>query len=84
MKPIHKFNNGNGATLCHSCTAIIDHYGLNNHLLCPKCQERAINLLKTIKEDAMMALDNTWDRSDNGFEVQLQLIDDFLNEINDD
>jgi hypothetical protein len=23
MKPIHKFNNGNGATLCHCCRTII-------------------------------------------------------------
>jgi GMP synthase (glutamine-hydrolysing) len=30
MKPIHKFNNGNGATLCNECNAIINEVrGIN-------------------------------------------------------
>lgn len=44
MKPIHKFNNGLGATLCGSCSVIINN-GLSEHLLCPRCQEMAVNLL---------------------------------------
>ncbi len=35
MEPIHKFNNGDGATLCNICnTIIID--GLTNDLYCNK------------------------------------------------
>lgn len=36
MKPKHKFNNGNGATLCNRCNVIITK-GLTKHLLCNKC-----------------------------------------------
>ena len=35
MKPIHKFNNGNGATLCNSCSKIIS-IGLTEELFCCK------------------------------------------------
>jgi hypothetical protein len=35
MKPIHKFNNGNGATLCNSCSKIIS-IGLTDELFCGK------------------------------------------------
>ena len=33
MKPIHKFNGGNGATLCHKCNRIIS-IGLTDDLYC--------------------------------------------------
>ena len=33
MKPIHKFNGGRGATLCHQCSVII-HEGLTDDLYC--------------------------------------------------
>lgn len=46
MKPIHKFNNGNGATLCHVCRIIINGQGINDNLLCPSCQERVVYLLR--------------------------------------
>ena len=36
MKPIHKFNNGNGATLCHKCSAIIS-IGFTDDLYCKEC-----------------------------------------------
>jgi reverse gyrase len=36
MKPIHKFNNGNGATLCHKCNCIIS-IGFTNDLYCKEC-----------------------------------------------
>lgn len=45
MEPKHKFNSGMGATLCHNCSVIINT-GLSEHLLCPKCQESALELLK--------------------------------------
>ena len=44
IKPIHKFNNGNGATLCKSCSVIITT-AITQDLLCPECQEKALKLL---------------------------------------
>jgi hypothetical protein len=35
IKPIHKFNNGNGATLCNCCSKIIAT-GLTKDLYCSK------------------------------------------------
>ncbi len=36
MKPIHKYNNGKGATLCHKCRDIIIER-ITDRLYCPKC-----------------------------------------------
>ena len=36
MKPIHNFNNGNGATLCHKCNCIIS-IGFTDDLYCKEC-----------------------------------------------
>jgi hypothetical protein len=33
LKPIHKYNNGMGATLCHECSVII-HTGFTDDLYC--------------------------------------------------
>lgn len=35
-KPIHKYNNGIGATLCHGCGVVISE-GLTRDLRCEKC-----------------------------------------------
>jgi hypothetical protein len=40
MKPIHKFNGGKGATLCHTCHVTIS-VGLTNDLYCKKCNTMA-------------------------------------------
>jgi hypothetical protein len=37
IKPIHKFNNGEGATLCYSCHNIIN-LGWSDKVLCNKCK----------------------------------------------
>jgi hypothetical protein len=37
IKPIHKYNGGNGATLCHSCRTIIN-IGFSEELYCEKCK----------------------------------------------
>ena len=36
-KPIHKYNNGIGATLCHDCGVIISE-GLTKDMKCEKCK----------------------------------------------
>ena len=52
MKPIHKFNNGRGATLCHLCSVIITTGKLTNDLYCDRClndrnsTEKEFNKLK--------------------------------------
>jgi hypothetical protein len=42
MKPIHKFNNGNGAMLCNVCRTIISVGKPTNVLLCDKCHNERI------------------------------------------
>ena len=37
MKPIHKFNNGEGATICKSCHGTIN-LGWSDEVLCSKCK----------------------------------------------
>lgn len=44
MKPTHKLNGGDKATLCKVCRTIIDR-DFTDHLLCPNCQTEAIWLL---------------------------------------
>lgn len=44
--------------------------------------EKLIELALTLEEDAQMALDGTWDKSDDGFEDQVVLINQTLMEIN--
>jgi len=41
LKPIHKFNGGKGATLCHKCNIIIN-IGITNKLYCEECQNKLI------------------------------------------
>ena len=40
------------------------------------------NLLKCLRDDAVMALNDTWDRSDDGFKSQIELIDNFAKQFN--
>lgn len=49
-KPIHKFNNGNGATICSLCTAIITVGEPTNDLYCDKCLNRIVKLEKEFSE----------------------------------
>ncbi len=37
-QPIHKFNGGRGATLCHNCRVIITE-SLTKDLYCGKCKD---------------------------------------------
>lgn len=46
--------------------------------------EEAIEILKNIKLDAKMALDDRWDRSDDGFITQIEIIEEFLNSLEDE
>jgi hypothetical protein len=57
MKPIHKFNNGNGATICHLCRTIITVGKPTNDLYCDRClrervktDEEFINIIEQSKK----------------------------------
>lgn len=39
MKPIHKYNNGNGAMICNKCRTIISTGPKTDEVLCKKCKE---------------------------------------------
>jgi len=43
LRPIYKYNNGNGAQLCVKCSTIIHTGMMSRRLLCDKCRnnERA-------------------------------------------
>ena len=56
MKPIHKFNNGRGATLCNQCSVIITT-GLTDDLYCKECNDHRKKLLiEIMKEDEDLGL----------------------------
>ena len=42
---------------------------------------KAEKLIRTLKQDAKLALSGAWDKSDSGFEDQITLIDRFFDEI---
>jgi len=44
--------------------------------------DKAKKLLKTLRQDAKLALSGSWDKSDEGFEAQIHLIDQFFNDCN--
>jgi len=44
MKPIHKFNNGRGATLCHLCRTIITVGKPTNDLYCDRCPTERVKI----------------------------------------
>ena len=44
MKPIYKFNNGRGATLCHLCRTIITVGKPTNDLYCDRCLNERVKV----------------------------------------
>lgn len=68
MKPIHKFNNGQGATLCHQCNCIIS-LGYTDDLYCKECikerrKEAAEKLFPDYQQGSFIS---TQDRQREGF-----------------
>ena len=56
MKPIHKYNNGNGATLCNQCSRIVS-IGITDDLYCNSCNEHRKKILtQIIEEDETLGL----------------------------
>lgn len=43
--------------------------------------KEAIRLLKIVKQDAKLALSGRWNRGDDGFTAQIQLIESFFDKI---
>ena len=63
MEPIHKFNNGRGATLCHTCTVIITT-GLTKDLYCERCKPKEERIYS--EEDMQTA----WNSSEQNMRFQ--------------
>jgi hypothetical protein len=53
MKPIHKFNNGRGATICCKCSVIIS-LGHTDDLYCKDCRKEMLQDI--MKEDEALGL----------------------------
>jgi len=78
MEPIHKFNNGDGATLCNICNTIITPF-LTDELYCNK--HKTMNKDKTIaiqKELIDLLMSQVIDLS---MMSKIELGDDVLDEI---
>lgn len=66
MKPIYKFNNGRGATLCHLCRTIITVGDPTNDLYCDRClternySEKEFNRLKANLKIKDIAIHNSY------------------------
>jgi hypothetical protein len=43
------------------------------------CTTPVVDALITLQEDAFWALDDRWDRGDEGFQAQIDLVDNVLN-----
>ena len=75
MKPTHKLNGGDKATLCKVCRTIIDR-DFTDHLLCPNCQTEAINLVKEVKNS------DTWIKGLYSIDISTNTkIEELLNEL---
>lgn len=82
MKPIHKFNSSNKATLCKSCGKIIIE-NFTDDLLCANCQEKSIKLLKKI--DSIINLDGDEFTDGECIDMIFGLkLDNFLKQIDDE
>ena len=46
-----------------------------------KLHKDVIALLRILKKDAQMALNGEWDKSDEGFQCQIKVIDDILKQL---
>jgi hypothetical protein len=69
LKPIHKFNNGMGATLCNECYVIISE-GLTEELFCEKCKPKQETLEEVAENYSRITLNKNGLMSDkqvNGF-----------------
>jgi hypothetical protein len=53
MKPIHKFNNGVGATLCHQCNCIAS-LGYTDDLYCKWCIKHRKEFARLIEKDGVV------------------------------
>jgi hypothetical protein len=51
---------------------------------CANLMPEVIKILTSLKIDAEMALSDEWDRSDDGFEAQIEFIDKILNNFRDE
>jgi hypothetical protein len=82
------FYEQNGTPVC-GCGADMEY--MHTYVVRDQFTEELTNLLATLRQDAWMALADHWDRTDEGFDAQVELIEDFaekyklgIDEIYDD
>ena len=61
LKPIHKFNGGIGATLCHNCSVIINT-GLTDDLYCDECIKDYLKSEEFAKDFSDAVTRDTWEK----------------------
>lgn len=64
IKPIHKFNNGKGATLCNECSVIIIEK-LTDQLYCNKC--KPMEEEKDLYSKTMNELQEKWKENEKKY-----------------
>lgn len=57
MKPIHKYNNGNGAMLCNGCRTIISTGPKTEEVLCEECIKRIMTVEERLEKYNQEAVD---------------------------
>jgi len=57
MKPIHKYNNGNGAMLCNGCRTIISTGPKTEEVLCEECRKMVMTVQERLEKYNQEAVD---------------------------
>jgi hypothetical protein len=73
IKPIHKWNNGNLATLCHQCNCIIS-LGHTEELLCKNCSTNK-------RYYVLMEYEPSWMWTKDGDELDWSIVNYNLKEV---
>jgi hypothetical protein len=74
MKPIHKFNNGNGAMICNNCRTIISTGPKTDDLLCEKCSANK-------RYYVLMEYEPSWMWTKDGDELDWSIVNYNLKEV---
>jgi len=74
MKPIHKFNNGNGAMICNNCRTIISTGPKTEELLCKNCSTNK-------RYYVLMEYEPSWMWTKDGDELDWSIVNYNLKEV---
>lgn len=74
MKPIHKWNNGNGAMICNNCRTIISTGPKTDELLCKNCSTNK-------RYYVLMEYEPSWMWTKDGDELDWSIVNYNLKEV---